>query len=593
MLMRTRGAGTLRPEQIGETVVLNGWVRRRRDHGGLIFLDLWDRSGLAQVVFDPGESPDAYAVADQCRGEYVLAVRGEVMRRPPGTENPRLPTGEVELRAREAEILNPSLTPPFPMEEYARVDESVRLRYRYIDLRRPPMQRMLELRHRVVKACRDFLHSEGFWEIETPIMIRSTPEGARDYVVPDRRYPGKFWALPQSPQLFKQILQVSGVERYFQIARCFRDEDLRADRQPEFTQIDMEMSFVTQEEVFDVTERLFQAMFRAGIGVELTVPFPRMAYHEAIERYGTDKPDTRFGIELVELGDIFAHSEFRVFQQALASGGRIKGIVAPGCAGYSRKQIDDLTQFARRWGAGGLITIALEEEGFRSSIQRYLTAEQIAQVRERAGAGAGDLILIVADRPAIVAETLNRLRLEIGDRLGLRDPDQWNFLWIVDFPLFERNEETGAIEAMHHPFSAPRWDELYLLDEDPLRVTGQLYDLVVNGWELGSGSIRIHRRDVQEKVFQVIGIGPEEAQQRFGFLLEAFQYGAPPHGGIAPGLDRILALMLGTESIRDAIAFPKTAAGTDLMLDAPSELTPEQLRELHLRVVLPEEGASR
>jgi aspartyl-tRNA synthetase len=588
-MTRTHRCGELTAANIGTEVTLGGWVRRNRDHGGLIFIDLWDRSGLVQVVVDPEAARDAHAVAGECRSEFVIAVRGTVRRRPEGTENPKLPSGEVEVAAHAIEVLNAAKTPPFPIADDIRTDDSVRLQYRFLDLRRPDMQRKLELRHHVVKASRDFLSAEGFWEVETPVLIKSTPEGARDYVVPSRLYPGKFFALPQSPQLFKQLLMVSGVERYFQIARCFRDEDARADRQPEFTQIDLEMSFVTQEMVFDVTERMMAHLFQVGLGAKLALPFPRLTYAEAMARYGSDKPDTRFGMELIDLSETFGGSEFKVFQNALASGGQIKAITAPGAGGYSRKEIDDLTQLAVRFGAKGLVSIFVEEGGtVRSSISKFLSPEETRQILALTGGKPGDLILAVADRPAVVAEALNRLRLHLGDRLNLIDRKAWNFLWVVDFPLFEQDEETGALKAMHHIFSAPRWEQLPLLDSDPTAVTGQLYDLVLNGSELGSGSIRCHRRDVQEKLFSLIGLEPEEARRRFGFLLDAFEYGTPPHGGCAWGVDRIIALMAGEENIREVIAFPKTASFFDLMLDAPSDIDAEQLRELHLRII-PEE----
>jgi aspartyl-tRNA synthetase len=589
MLKRTQGAGTLRAEHIGQTVTLCGWVRRRRDQGGVIFIDLWDRSGLVQTVFDSSESAAAHATADQCRGEFVVAVQGLVSRRPEGTENAKLETGEIEVRIHTAEVLNSSKTPPFLLTD-ERISEEIRLQHRYVDLRRPAMQANLALRHRVVKSCRDILDGEGFWEIETPCLIRSTPEGARDYVVPARVFPGKFYALPQSPQLFKQMLQVSGMERYFQIARCFRDEAARADRQPEFTQIDIEMSFVGQDDVFATVEKLVAGMWKAGMGVDIPIPFPRMSHAEALARFGSDKPDMRFGMELGDLADILGESELRVFQNALASGGKIKGIAAPGCGSYSRKQIDDLTELARRFGAGGLVSVLLDASGgFRSSIQRYLTAEQVERIRGRLGAGPGDLVLIVADRPAVVAEALNRLRLHLGASLGLIDSSKWSFLWVLDFPLFEE-EEDGSLKPSHHPFSHPKTaEDVARLDAEPLSVIGSVYDLAVNGSELGSGSIRVHDPELQIRILEKIGISREQAWERFGFLLNALGYGAPPHGGIALGVDRIAQLMAGEQTIRDVIAFPKAASGYDLMLDCPSFLEASQLDELHLEIVLPPE----
>jgi aspartyl-tRNA synthetase len=567
---------------VGQEVTLSGWVRVRRDLGNLIFIDLWDRSGTVQTVFDPSESPEAHRVASGCRSEFVLAVRGRVTRRLPGTENPKLLTGEIEVRAEQAEILNAAKTPPFPLTGDEAVDESLRLEYRFLDLRRQRLQRNLQLRHRLAKATRDFLDAEGFLEIETPILCRSTPEGARDYIVPSRVHPGQFYALPQAPQLFKQILMVSGMDRYFQIARCFRDEDLRADRQPEFTQIDMEMSFVSQDDVLDVTERLIAHLWRVGLGLDVPLPLPRLTYAEAMRRYGSDKPDTRFGMELVDLSGLFRGSEFKVFQTALAAGGEIKGIRVPGGAGYTRREVDELTSFAQRFRAKGLVSVALEADGgARSSIAKFLSPAEIDGLRRALEAGPGDLLLLVADQPAVVSEALGRLRLHLGERLGLIPAGKWNFLWVVDFPLFEP-AEGGGVKPVHHPFSAPHWDQIELLEKDPLRVKGQLYDLVLNGTELGSGSIRIHRRDVQQRIFSLIGLPEEEAERRFGFLLKAFDYGTPPHGGIAPGFDRIVAMMAGEEAIRDVIAFPKNANAADLMTEAPSPVDPQQLTELHI-----------
>jgi aspartyl-tRNA synthetase len=581
-MLRTRRCGELTTAEVGQEVTLSGWVRVRRDLGNLIFIDLWDRSGTVQTVFDPSESPEAHRVASGCRSEFVLAVRGRVTRRLPGTENPKLLTGEIEVRAEQAEILNAAKTPPFPLTGDEAVDESLRLEYRFLDLRRQRLQRNLQLRHRLAKATRDFLDAEGFLEIETPILCRSTPEGARDYIVPSRVHPGQFYALPQAPQLFKQILMVSGMDRYFQIARCFRDEDLRADRQPEFTQIDMEMSFVRQDDVLDVTERLIAHLWRVGLGLDIPLPLPRLTYAEAMRRYGSDKPDTRFGMELVDLSGLFQGSEFKVFQTALAAGGEIKGIRVPGAAGYSRKEVDELTSFAQRFRAKGLVSVALEADGgARSSIAKFLTPAEIDGLRRALEAGPGDLLLLVADQPAVVSEALGRLRLHLGERLGLIPAGKWNFLWVVDFPLFEP-AEGGGVKPVHHPFSAPHWDQIELLEKDPLQVKGQLYDLVLNGTELGSGSIRIHRRDVQQRIFSLIGLPEEEAERRFGFLLKAFDYGTPPHGGIAPGFDRIVAMMAGEEAIRDVIAFPKNANAADLMTEAPSPVDPQQLTELHI-----------
>jgi aspartyl-tRNA synthetase len=581
-MLRTRRCGELTTADVGQEVTVSGWVRVRRDLGNLIFIDLWDRSGTVQTVFDPSESPEAHRVASDCRSEFVLAIRGRVTRRLPGTENPKLSTGEIEVRAEQAEILNPAKTPPFPLTGDDAVDESLRLEYRFLDLRRQRLQRNLQLRHRLAKATRDFLDAEGFLEIETPILCRSTPEGARDYIVPSRVHPGHFYALPQAPQLFKQILMVSGMDRYFQIARCFRDEDLRADRQPEFTQIDMEMSFVSQDDVLDVTERLIAHLWKVGLGTDVPLPLPRLTFAEAMRRYGSDKPDTRFGMELVDLSALFQDSEFKVFQSALSAGGEIKGIRVPGAAGYSRKEVDELTAFAQRFRAKGLVSIALDEDGsLRSSIAKFLSPAESDGLRRALEAGPGDLLLLVADQPTVVAEALGRLRLLLGERLGLIPEGQWNFLWVVDFPLFEP-ADGGGVKPVHHPFSAPHWDQLDLLEKDPLQVKGQLYDLVLNGTELGSGSIRIHRRDVQQRIFGLIGLPEEEAERRFGFLLKAFDYGTPPHGGIAPGFDRIVAMMAGEEAIRDVIAFPKNANAADLMTEAPSLVDPEQLADLSI-----------
>jgi len=601
-VLKTADCGTLRPSHIGQTVALAGWVHRRRDHGGLIFIDLRDRSGIVQVVFNPQTAPSAHQTADRFRLEWVVQVEGEVARRPPGTENPRLPTGEVEVLARSARILNPSRTPPFPVNEDTEVDEFLRLRYRYVYLRRPSMQANLLLRHRVVKFIRDWLSDRGFVEVETPILIKSTPEGARDFLVPSRLQPGHFYALPQSPQQLKQLLMVAGFEKYFQIARCFRDEDLRADRQPEFTQLDLEMSFVDRDDVLDLMEALFTDLVREVTPhLRVLTPFPRLTYREALDRYGTDKPDLRFGLELADLTDLARRSTFQVFRQTVEAGGVLKGFSAPGCAGYSRKQVEDLTRLAQEQGAKGLVTMALLGEGdldtltheeVRSHVARHFTVEDIREMARRMGARRGDLLLMVAGPQEVVNRTLSALRHEMGRRLGLADPHTLAFAFVVDFPLFEWNEEEGRWEPAHHPFTAPADGHEDLLETDPGRCLSKAYDLVCNQYELASGSIRIHRRDLQERVFRVLGYRDEEMQERFGQLLEALDYGAPPHGGIAPGIDRLVMLLAGEETIREVMAFPKTQSGTDPLFGAPAPVRPEQLRELHL-CILEEEPTRR
>jgi aspartyl-tRNA synthetase len=593
-MLKTHGCGDLRARHAGQAVTLAGWVHRWRDHGGLIFIDLRDRSGIAQVVCNPALSAEAHQVASQCRSEYVLQVRGTVQRRPQGLINPDLPTGEIEVAADEVTILNPAKTTPIYINVEDEVDEAVRLRYRYLDLRRQRMQRNVILRHRTVKFIRNYLDAQGFIEIETPILIKSTPEGARDYVVPSRVHPGKFYALPQSPQQLKQLLMVAGFEKYFQIARCFRDEDLRADRQPEFTQLDLEMSFVDQEDVLRLMEDLFTSLVRemeAETGKHLKeAPFPRLTYDQAMARYGTDKPDLRYGLELVDVSDLVAECGFRVFTQTVAKGGQVKVLVAPGCAAYSRRQIDELTNLVQKQGAGGLVSVAVQEGELKSPVAKFLSGGELEAIVTRAEAKVGDLICIVADQPSVVARALDVLRHEFAARLSLADPNQLSFCWVLDFPLLEWNEEEGRWNAMHHPFTSAKDEDWALLESgDPGRAKAKAYDLVLNGWEVGGGSIRIHRRDQQALMFQTLGITPQQAQAQFGHMLEAFEYGAPPHGGIAPGIDRIVAILAGEPNIKEVIAFPKTQTAMDLMTQAPSEISPRQLAELHIRLVLRDE----
>ncbi|HMQ32065.1 MAG TPA: aspartate--tRNA ligase [Chloroflexaceae bacterium] len=583
-MFRSHTCGELRPEHVGQEITLSGWVHRRRDHGELIFIDLRDRYGITQVVFDSATAA-AHDVAESARSEFVLQVRGRVRPRPPEAVNPNLATGGVEVVALAAEVLNPARTTPIYIAQEGGEDETIRLKYRYLDLRRERMQKNLVLRHRVIKFMRDFLDQEGFLEIETPILIKSTPEGARDYLVPSRVHPGKFYALPQSPQQLKQLLMVAGYDRYFQIARCFRDEDLRADRQPEFTQLDMELSFVDQEDVLELLERLFTELCRAVVPhKKLVTPFRRLTYAEAMERYGSDKPDLRYDLELVSLGDLLGNTPFQVFRGALQSGGQVKGLRAPGCGGYSRKQIDELTDLARAGGARGLAWAALPADGgdVRSSFGKNLGEGELQAIVERMGGQPGDLLLVVADQPAVVAATLDKLRREIADRLKLADPDLLHWSWVVDFPLVEWNPAEERWDAVHHPFTAPQDADLPLMDSDPGKVRAKAYDLVLNGYEVGGGSIRIHRRDVQQKLFDLLGISRETAQAQFGHMLEAFEYGAPPHGGIAPGIDRIVMLLADETSIREVMAFPKTQQAADLMTAAPSSVDERQLKELHI-----------
>lgn len=586
-LKRTHSCDYLNKQNVGEEVVLCGWVARRRDHGGLIFIDLRDRSGFVQVVFSQEVDIDSFRKAEAVRSEYVLAVRGIVKLRDASTINSNMATGEIEVYAAELRILNAAKTPPFYIQDNIDVDETLRLKYRYLDLRRPEMQRNLMLRHRVTKSMRDFFDNNGFMEIETPMLTKSTPEGARDYLVPSRVNPSKFYALPQSPQIFKQMLMVSGMEKYFQIVRCFRDEDLRADRQPEFTQLDIEMSFVDREDLLSMMEDMTAQLFKEAIGAELQTPFLRLSYDDAMNRYGSDKPDVRFAMELIDLSDAVKGSNFKVFETVLANGGQVKAINVKGYAHAPRRELDGLIEYVSIYGAKGLAWISYTTDGIKSAITKFLSDDTMAEIAKKAEIETGDLLLIVADKPSVVANALGQLRLEMARRLNLIDEDKLSFLWVVDFPMFEHDEEEDRWVAMHHPFTSPREEDIEYLESNPGRIKAKAYDMVLNGTEIGGGSMRIYNRELQERVFAAIGLTQEEAVSKFGFMLEAFEYGTPPHGGIAFGLDRLIMIMAKRASIRDVIAFPKTQSATDVMTQAPSEVDARQLRELSIKTTVP------
>lgn len=589
-MYKSHTCGELRKQHVSQKVILSGWVNRRRDHGGVTFLDLRDRFGLVQVVADSTSTPLAHQAMEAVRNEWVIQVEGVVRPRPAGSENPNLSTGEIEIEVERVAILNPAKTPPFAINKEEEVDENTRLRYRYLDLRRERMRKNLDLRHRVIKFIRDYLSDRGFIEVETPILFKTTPEGARDYLVPSRVHPGEFYALPQSPQQLKQLLMVAGIERYFQIARCFRDEDQRGDRQPEFTQLDLEMSFVEREDIMQLAEDLFTQLVHTATPQKhlLASPWPRLTYQEAMDRFGKDNPDLRFGLELKDITDLAVGSGFKVFESAVANGGHVRGLNAKDCGEYTRKQIDELTEFVKQFGAKGLAYLAITENGeYRSPFIKFLPDDKLKSLIERLEAQPGDLLLFVADQPAIVYEALGRLRVLMGERLDLIDPNILAFCWVIDFPFVNWSEDEKRWDPSHHLFTSPMKEDIPLLITDPGKARGQQYDMVLNNYEVGGGSIRIHDRKLQEQVFELIGLEAEVAQERFGHMLEAFEFGTPPHGGIAPGIDRICMLLADEPNIREVIAFPKNQAARDVMGSAPSPVEEKQLKELHIRVELP------
>ncbi|MFA3782165.1 aspartate--tRNA ligase [Melioribacteraceae bacterium 4301-Me] len=582
---RTHTCGELREKNIGEEVVLNGWVNTRRDLGGVIFIDLRDRYGITQIVFEPSYNSEAHELAKKLRSEYVISVEGKVRKRPEGTENPQIPTGFIDVKVDKLIILNQSETPPFPIEDNVDVSEDIRLKYRYIDLRRPKMQSNILLRHKMYQLTRKYFDQNNFVEIETPVLMKSTPEGARDFIVPSRLHKGKFYALPQSPQQYKQLLMVSGFDRYFQIVKCFRDEDLRADRQPEFTQIDVEMSFVDVDEVFEIVEGLMQLFFKEIMNYQLQLPIPRLTFDEAMEKYGSDKPDLRFDLEMVTLNDALNNTEFRVFKDALQNNGILTGLLAKGCGDYTRNQLDVLTDYVKKLGAGGLIWMRVKDNDLDAPIAKFLTEKEKSNIITKMKASNGDLIFILSGPKLRTLSIMGQLRIEMARRLNLIQPNaKPSLLWVTDFPLFEWDDQTNRYYAMHHPFTSPKLEDINEMDKNPSKVKARAYDLVLNGNEIAGGSIRIHSAELQAKMFKVLGISNEEAQEKFGFLMNAFKYGAPPHGGIAFGFDRLVMLFAGESSIRDVIAFPKTSSGMSLMDESPSYVSEEQLTELHIRV---------